>query len=82
MKLRDLPLWLVRDWLCWLGVLFTYPVFAKALHAILARMKAEHRGMRQSEFSLAARLLADAEAWIAYAILRRAFKLAGLKPLV
>src|SRR5687768_7593762 len=83
MKQRSSPLWLMRDWLCWLGILFTVPAFAKALHRIAFAALAENRNIRRSELTLAARLLAarllaEAEAWLRYAIARRAFRLAGL----
>jgi hypothetical protein len=81
MKQRGSPLWLVRDILCWIGIVITLPAFAKALHRIVTAMQLEgRRNLYTRELSLAARLLADAEAWMLYAITRRAFKLAGLKP--
>ncbi len=79
MKQRRSPVWLMRDWLCWLGVLFTVPAFAKVLHRIAFAALAENRNIRRSELSLAARLLAEAEHWLRYAITRRAFSLAGLE---
>jgi hypothetical protein len=80
MKQRSPPLWLMCDCLCWLGVLFTVPALAKVFHRIAFAALAEQRGIRRSELSLAARLLAEAEAWLRYALMRRAFRLAGLKP--
>ncbi len=79
MKLRGLPLWLVCDVICWLGVMFTFTGFARHLHDAVARMLAEkRRSLEPTDFSFLATLLAGAEAWRVYACQRRAFRLAGL----
>src|SRR5690349_9269096 len=79
MKLRGPPLWLVCDVLCWAGLLVSFLAFTLSFAATVSSMLAGRRRMKRDELTSLARLEAEQEAWLAYAIARRAFRLAGLK---
>ena len=81
MKLRRPPSWLFGDVLCWIGVMVTFMVFSRAFTVAVNRMLGEWRlRFEPGEFDELARLQAAEEAWLRYAIARRAFRLAGLSP--
>jgi len=80
MKLRGPPLWLVCDVFCWLGLLMSFISFTVNLAAAVQRMIAQgRRSFERDELASLARLQAEQEAWLSYAIARRAFKLAGVR---
>src|SRR5690349_10514772 len=79
MKLRGPPLWLVCDVFCWFGLLVSFLAFTLSFAATVSSMLTGRRRMKRDELTSLARLEAEQEAWLAYAIARRAFRLAGLK---
>jgi hypothetical protein len=80
MKQRGSPLWLVCDILCWIGASIALPAFTRALQRIVRAVRQDgRRNLHPRELSLVAHLLAEAEAWLMFAITRRAFHIAGLK---
>src|SRR5690349_14163238 len=80
MKLRGPPLWLVCDVFCWLGVLTSFVRFVLAFAGAVMRMSArKRRRLEPAELASLALLQARQEAWLGYAITRRAFKLAGIR---
>jgi len=80
MKLRGPPLWLVCDVFCWLGVLVSFISFVTAFAGAVMRMTAQkRRRFEPHELASLARLQAEQEAWLGYAITRRVFRLAGIR---
>jgi len=79
MNLRRLPLWLVCDVASFVGVMISFWIFFARFSEATARLEKDPR-CAKADFPLLAHLLAAAEAMLEHAILRRAFKLAGLRP--
>ena len=79
MNLRRLPLWLVCDVASFVGVMISFWIFFARFSEATHRLEKDPRCAR-TDLPLLAHLLAAAEAMLEHAILRRAFKLAGLRP--
>ena len=80
MNLRRLPLWLVCDVASFVGVMISFWIFFARFIAASHRLEKDPRCSATDDFPLLADLLAGAEAMLEHALLRRAFKLAGLSP--
>jgi hypothetical protein len=79
MKLQRPPLWLLCDVVCWIGVWLTHASLVKVLMASSEKLIASgRRRFEEATFAMLAELISSAEAWLDYAIARRAFRLAGL----
>ena len=79
MNLRRLPLWLVCDVASFVGVMISFWIFFARFAEASIRLEKDPR-CAKADLPLLASLLAGAEAMLEHALLRRAFKLAGLRP--
>src|SRR5262249_37451944 len=80
MKVRRPPLWLLSDWIALVGLWTAHMAFAWSFCPVFA--EAERTQTRMSPWAVRrfTRIFTLAEAWLAFAINRRAFVLAGLDP--
>lgn len=80
MNRRGLPSWLYWDLIAFVGVWMSFWAFAPRMLEISQKLEADPSArLTKVEIGLLGRVLAAAEAWLDYAVLRRAFRLAGLK---
>ena len=79
MKSRGLPLWLLRDVPALLGVMISFwPLMILVIRNGLAAMRG--KPIPKSAFEKLPHLLAHAESWLDFAILREAFRRLGWNP--